>query len=214
MTARVDRARDRPHEVGFAGLGAMGRGMARNLHKRRPADGRLESHAGTSPRELADGARRVRRRPRWRPRRECCDVIVICVSADADVLAVVDALAPGLARRRARHRLLDGQRRHGARGGAAARRARASSFSTRRSAAASKVRATARSRSWSAATPAGVRARAAGAARDGPHGHALRRTAAPARRPRPPTRSCAPASSRRSPRRWRSRRPRGCRSSS
>ena len=81
-------------QVGFAGLGAMGRGMARNLHKagllravwnrtRARADelaAELGVAAATDPAALA---------------REC-DVIVLCVAADADVLAVVDALLPGL----------------------------------------------------------------------------------------------------------------------
>jgi 3-hydroxyisobutyrate dehydrogenase len=80
--------------AGFIGLGAMGHGMARNLHRagflkavwnRSVASaselaGELGVHAATSPADLA--AR--------------CDVVVLCVSADADVLEVVDALAPAL----------------------------------------------------------------------------------------------------------------------
>ena len=80
--------------TGFIGLGAMGRGMARNLHKagllgtvwnRTPAAAReladeLGVTAASSPAELASR----------------CDFIVTCVSADADVLAVVDAMLPGL----------------------------------------------------------------------------------------------------------------------
>lgn len=80
--------------TGFIGLGAMGRGMARNLHRagllravwNRTAASAAELaaelgvHAATSPADLA--AR--------------CDVIVLCVSADPDVLEVVDALATGL----------------------------------------------------------------------------------------------------------------------
>lgn len=80
--------------VGFAGLGAMGRGMARNLHRAgllravwnrtaaRSAELATELHvfAAGTPAALA---------------REC-DVVVLCVSADADVLEVIDALAPGL----------------------------------------------------------------------------------------------------------------------
>ncbi len=82
------------HAVGFVGLGAMGRGMARNLHRagllravwNRTAATTAELatelgvHAAPSPADLA--AR--------------CDVVVLCVSADADVLEVVHALAPGL----------------------------------------------------------------------------------------------------------------------
>jgi 3-hydroxyisobutyrate dehydrogenase len=80
--------------TGFVGLGAMGRGMARNLHKagllqgvwnrtRSRADElAVELHvaAPATPAELA----------------AACDLIVLCVSADADVLEMVDALLPGL----------------------------------------------------------------------------------------------------------------------
>ncbi len=72
----------------------MGRGMARNLHKAgllqgvwnrtRPRAEELAAELGvsapTSPAELA----------------AACDVVVLCVSADADVLEMVDALIPGL----------------------------------------------------------------------------------------------------------------------
>lgn len=76
--------------VGFLGLGAMGAGMARNLHKHgmlaavwnRTAEKAAALaqetnclHAAT----LADVAAQ-------------CDAIVTCVSADADVLGIVDAL--------------------------------------------------------------------------------------------------------------------------
>jgi 3-hydroxyisobutyrate dehydrogenase len=80
--------------TGFIGLGAMGRGMARNLHQagllqavwnrtRARADelsAELRVSAPGTPAELASN----------------CDVIVLCVSADADVLEMVDALLPGL----------------------------------------------------------------------------------------------------------------------
>ena len=80
--------------VGFIGLGAMGSHMARNLHRagmlagvwnRTPEKARaLAAELGTSapatPAELAASA----------------DAIVLCVSADQDVLDVVTALAPGL----------------------------------------------------------------------------------------------------------------------
>jgi 3-hydroxyisobutyrate dehydrogenase len=81
--------------VGFIGLGAMGSHMARNLHRagllsgvwnRTPEKARtlaaeLGVDAPSTPAELASGA----------------DAIVVCVSADQDVLDVVAALAPGLA---------------------------------------------------------------------------------------------------------------------
>jgi 3-hydroxyisobutyrate dehydrogenase len=80
--------------VGFIGLGAMGRGMARNLHRagllhgvwNRTRDraselaGELGCSAASRPAELAAD----------------CDVLVLCVSADADVLQVVDDVAPAL----------------------------------------------------------------------------------------------------------------------
>ncbi len=81
--------------VGFAGLGAMGAPMARNLHKAglltavwnrsRDKATALASELGVAaPAHLEEFAKQV-------------DVAVICVSADADVRSVVDALAPGLA---------------------------------------------------------------------------------------------------------------------
>jgi 3-hydroxyisobutyrate dehydrogenase len=81
--------------VAFAGLGAMGAPMAKNLHRagllravwnRSAAKGAaLAAELGCeSPATLKDLAARV-------------DAVVICVSADADVRAVIEALAPGLA---------------------------------------------------------------------------------------------------------------------
>ena len=81
--------------VGFAGLGAMGAPMARNLHKaqllaavwnRSAAKATALGHelgvpAPSALQEFAAGL----------------DAVVICVSADADVRAVIDGLAPGLA---------------------------------------------------------------------------------------------------------------------
>ena len=80
--------------VGFIGLGAMGQPMARNLHRAGILTGvwnrtaaRAEAFAAetgcrafASPAELAAN----------------CDFIVTCVSADADLLSVVDALLPRL----------------------------------------------------------------------------------------------------------------------
>jgi len=81
--------------VGFIGLGAMGSHMARNLHRagmlagvwnRTPEKARslaaeLNSSAPDTPAQLAASA----------------DAIVLCVSADQDVLDVVKALAPSVA---------------------------------------------------------------------------------------------------------------------
>jgi len=80
--------------VGFVGLGAMGMPMARNLHRaqllgavwNRTADKAraLAAELGIgSPATLAELA-------------AMSDAVVSCVSADADVLAVVGALAPAL----------------------------------------------------------------------------------------------------------------------
>lgn len=78
--------------VGFVGLGAMGIGMARNLarhgmlaavwNRTRSKATRLAQatncHAAAALTEITD----------------LCDVIVICVSADSDVLSVIDDLLP------------------------------------------------------------------------------------------------------------------------
>lgn len=80
--------------VGFAGLGAMGAHMARNLHRagllsavwnRTPEKARtLAAEVGCqAPQTLAALASSV-------------DAVVVCVSADNDVLEVVRALAPGM----------------------------------------------------------------------------------------------------------------------
>ena len=78
--------------VGFVGLGAMGSGMARNLHKH----GLLSAVWNRTAEKAqalaaATGCRAVSQPAELAP---LVDVIVICVSADADVLAVVDALLP------------------------------------------------------------------------------------------------------------------------
>jgi len=81
-------------KTGFVGLGAMGLGMARNLRRAGLLAGvwnRTPEKAQTFAAEtgtlayagLADLA-------------AACDVIVTCVSADADVLEVMGALAPAL----------------------------------------------------------------------------------------------------------------------
>jgi 3-hydroxyisobutyrate dehydrogenase len=80
--------------VGFAGLGAMGAPMAKNLHKagllaavwnRTSSKAQaLASELGcAAPANLAEFASGL-------------DAVVICVSADADVRATIEALAPGL----------------------------------------------------------------------------------------------------------------------
>lgn len=84
-------------QAGFVGLGAMGAHMARNLHRagllmgvwNRTADKaaalakELHCHAFASLAELAAH----------------CEAVVICVSADEDVKAVISGLEPGLSPR-------------------------------------------------------------------------------------------------------------------
>jgi len=80
--------------VGFIGLGAMGRGMARNLHRAGLLHGvwnRARERAATLAAELGCGAAATPVELAAQ-----CDVVVLCVSADADVLEVVDAMAPAL----------------------------------------------------------------------------------------------------------------------
>src|SRR5699024_4773978 len=81
-------------KTGFIGLGAMGYSMAANLqqadllagaYNRTTATaqrfaGEYETNVVTQPAELADS----------------CEGLVICVSADADLLAVIDAIAGSL----------------------------------------------------------------------------------------------------------------------
>lgn len=80
--------------TGFIGLGAMGAPMARNLAKAGllvAVWNRTPARSQAFARELgvdaaADPADLARR----------CDALVTCVSADADLLQVVDAMLPGL----------------------------------------------------------------------------------------------------------------------
>ncbi len=82
-------------KTGFIGLGAMGAPMARNLHRaglltavwNRSADKAVAFGAETGVRVAASPADLARD----------CDVIVTCVSADGDLLATLNALAPGAA---------------------------------------------------------------------------------------------------------------------
>jgi len=80
--------------VGFAGLGAMGRGMARNLHRA----GLLHGVWNRTPAPAAELATELGCLAAANPTQlaAACDVVVLCVSADGDVLDVVDAMAPAL----------------------------------------------------------------------------------------------------------------------
>ena len=80
--------------TGFVGLGAMGRGMARCLHRA----GLLAGVWNRTPDKAAELARETgcRAAPTPAELAQGCDVIVVCVSADPDVLDVVAALSCGL----------------------------------------------------------------------------------------------------------------------
>jgi 3-hydroxyisobutyrate dehydrogenase len=79
--------------VGFIGLGAMGEPLARHLHQRG-----LLAVVGNRTQAKADNlARELGVRAAVAPNDfAACDVVVLCVSADADVLQNVAALAPVL----------------------------------------------------------------------------------------------------------------------
>jgi 3-hydroxyisobutyrate dehydrogenase len=82
--------------VGFAGLGAMGAPMAKNLHKA----GLLQAvwnRSGEKARALATELG-VAAPDSLEEFARLLDVAVVCVSADADVRQVIERLAPGLAR--------------------------------------------------------------------------------------------------------------------
>jgi 3-hydroxyisobutyrate dehydrogenase len=80
--------------AGFIGLGAMGRGMARNLHR---AD-LLRGVWNRTPTPAAELASELGCVAAANPAQlaAACDVVVLCVSADGDVLDMVDAMAPAL----------------------------------------------------------------------------------------------------------------------
>ena len=80
--------------VGFIGLGAMGRGMARNLHRA----GLLRGVWNRAHERAVDLAAELGCTAPARPAELAaqCDVVVLCVSADTDVLQVVDDMAPAL----------------------------------------------------------------------------------------------------------------------
>jgi 3-hydroxyisobutyrate dehydrogenase len=81
-------------KAGFIGLGAMGEPMARNLDKA----GRLDSVWNRSRVKAEDLAAELGVAVADSPAdlAQRADVVVICVSADRDVLQVIDALLPGV----------------------------------------------------------------------------------------------------------------------
>jgi 3-hydroxyisobutyrate dehydrogenase len=80
--------------VGFVGLGAMGMHMARNLH-RAGVLGAVWNRTAEKARTLA-AELGVQAPPTLEALGSSVDAVAICVSADADVLEVVDALARGM----------------------------------------------------------------------------------------------------------------------
>jgi len=83
-------------KVGFIGLGAMGLPMARNLHKA----GLLSAVYNRSPEKARSVAAETgcAAADSIEALVKLCDAVVLCVSADADVLHLVDALAGSLRR--------------------------------------------------------------------------------------------------------------------
>lgn len=81
-------------KVGFIGLGAMGLGMARNLHKH----GLLAAVWNRSSKKAQALAQETGCAAAESPAALAahCEVVVICVSADPDVLEIVEHIAPGV----------------------------------------------------------------------------------------------------------------------
>lgn len=80
-------------KAAFIGLGAMGAPMAGHLHARgllAAVSNRTQARADALAQELGVQA------PDLATIASSCDVIAVCVSADADVIGVVEALAPTL----------------------------------------------------------------------------------------------------------------------
>ncbi len=80
--------------VGFIGLGAMGQHMARNLHRAGLLTGVWNRTTSKSEALAAEIGCRVFGSPAALA--AACDFIFTCVSADDDLLSVVEALLPGL----------------------------------------------------------------------------------------------------------------------
>ncbi len=80
--------------TGFVGLGAMGSSMARNLHRAGLLYG-VWNRTGEKARALA-GELQCAAPEKLSELAQACDVLVLCVSADADVLAVVAGLSPAV----------------------------------------------------------------------------------------------------------------------
>ncbi len=81
-------------KAGFIGLGAMGQPMARNLHRAGLLAGVWNRTASKATALAAETGCRAFGSPAELA--AACDFIITCVSADADLLAVVDAIRPTL----------------------------------------------------------------------------------------------------------------------
>jgi len=81
-------------KVGFIGLGAMGQHMARNLHRAGLLTGAWNRTRTRTEALAAETGCRVFGTPAELA--AACDFIVTCVSADEDLLTVIDALCPAL----------------------------------------------------------------------------------------------------------------------
>jgi len=84
-------------QAGFIGLGAMGQHMARNLHRAGLLAGAWNRSTAKAEALAAETGCRAFATPAELA--AACDVVVTCVSADADLLAVVDAIRPILRKR-------------------------------------------------------------------------------------------------------------------
>jgi 3-hydroxyisobutyrate dehydrogenase len=80
--------------TGFVGLGAMGTSMARNLHRAGLLHG-VWNRSGAKAKALA-AELQCAAPDNLGELAQACDVLVMCVSADRDVLSLVDAIAPAL----------------------------------------------------------------------------------------------------------------------
>lgn len=89
-------------KTGFIGLGAMGYSMAANLHRAELLAGVYNRTTATAERFAGEFETAVAMQPS--DLAADCDVLVICVSADEDLLAVVDAVAGSLTDR---HTVID-----------------------------------------------------------------------------------------------------------
>ncbi len=81
-------------QAGFIGLGAMGQHMARNLHRAGHLAGVWNRNSSKAESLAAETGCRAFGTPAELA--GACEFIVICVSADQDLLAVIDSLLPAL----------------------------------------------------------------------------------------------------------------------